>query len=48
MQVMTLIEPQDGGLRTAMTAYHFLARVKQGFAQVQNLEQALGVGVTQA
>ncbi len=48
MQVITLLEPQVGGLKTAMTAYHFWAHVKQGFAQVQNLEQALGVGVTQA
>ncbi len=45
---MPLLEPQVGGLRTAMTAYHLLANVKQGFAQVQNLEQALGVGITQA
>jgi len=28
-------------------AYHFLAHIKQGFAQVQDLQQALGVGITQ-
>ena len=29
-------------------AYHILAHIKQSFAEVQDLQQALGVGITQA
>lgn len=29
-------------------AYHILAHIKQSLAEVQDLQQALGVGITQA
>lgn len=40
----------SGALVTAAlaTAYHIVAGIKQGFAKVQNLQEALSVGITEA